>query len=520
MQQAARFLLQAQFSASDAEIASVRSTGYGPWLRLQMDATSQSSWEWLNNQGFGNQANINNFFDQSYPFDYAIWNQLIASRDAVRKRCALALSEFFVVSATGVEMDWRAHGMAAWWDMLCGHAFGNFRTLLQDVCVNPAMGVYLNARGSRKEDASGRLPDENFAREILQLMSIGLVQLNLDGTPKLDGLGNKIDTYTQTEISELARVFTGYDHDRSLGYITVNGRTVIHIDSARLPMPCNTSTHSTLSATFLGTTVPGGATPATALSMTVDAIFRHPNVGPFLGKQMIQRLVTSNPSPAYVARVAGAFNNNGAGVRGDLKAVFSAILLDEEARSATGLTQPTFGKVREPMIRFVQWARTFGVTSASGGWRLPATTETATSLGQSPLRSPSVFNFFRPGYVPPSTALTASKSPAPEMQIVNETTVTGYVNYMHGVIRTGLNSGDIKASYAAELALVADAAALVARLNLLLCADQLSAGTVSVIVGALNATPVTTASTETAKLDRVAAAVLMVMSCPEYLVQK
>jgi uncharacterized protein (DUF1800 family) len=235
---------------------------------------------------------------------------------------------------------------------------------------------------------------------------------------------------------------------------------------------------------------------------------------------MIQRLVTSNPSQGYVARVTAAFNNNGAGVRGDLRAVFRAILLDDEARSAAGLGQASFGKVREPMIRFVQWGRTFGLASTSNGWRLGATTDPSNSLGQSPLRSPSVFNFFRPGYVPPSTVLAANKAVAPEFQIVNETTVGGYLNYMYNVVRNGLVSGDVRANYVRELTVVTDAAALVRRLNLLLCAGQLSPATVMLIVNALNATPVTAASTDIVKLDRVAAAVLAVMASPEYLVQK
>jgi uncharacterized protein (DUF1800 family) len=220
-----------------------------------------------------------------------------------------------------------------------------------------------------------------------------------------------------------------------------------------------------------------------------------------------------------VARVTAAFNNNGAGVRGDLKAVFRAILLDAEARSPAGLTQATFGKVREPMIRLVQWARTFGATSTSGSWKIGATTEPGNSLGQSPLRSPSVFNFFRPGYVPPSTALAAANQVAPEFQIVHETSVGGYLNYMQNVILNGINN-DVKTTYTREMELVLDAAALVARLNLLLCAGQLSAATVNTIVTALNATALTAASSDANKRNRVAAAILMVMGCPEYLVQK
>jgi uncharacterized protein (DUF1800 family) len=339
----------------------------------------------------------------------------------------------------------------------------------------------------------------------------------------VDAQGNKLLTYDQQEVTELARVFTGYDVDMSQNVNTVlPDRTVPSTAYTRLPMVLNATRHSTLASTFLGTTIPANTPGGPKLKTALDALFNHPSVGPFFGKQMIQRLVTSNPSPAYVARVTAAFNNNGSGVRGDLAAVFRAILTDTEARSAATLSQATFGKVREPMIRLAQWARTFGVISTSNGWRIPATSDAGNALGQSPLRSPSVFNFFRPGYVPPSTALAAAKAVAPEFQIVNETSVGGYLNFMLGAIRNGVGvvAGDVRAAYTREMALVTDAPALVARLNLLLCANQLSSDTVNVIVTALNATPVTAASTDAVKLDRIAAAVLMVMACPEYIVQK
>jgi hypothetical protein len=194
-------------------------------------------------------------------------------------------------------------------------------------------------------------------------------------------------------------------------------------------------------------------------------------------------------------------------------------LLDDEARNATGLSGLEYGKLREPMVRMVQWARTFGVGSASGAWKIGDLSNAGTQLSQSPLRSPSVFNFFRPGYVPPSTGLSAGVV-APEFQLVTESSVGGYLNYMMGVIDSGLNSGDIKAAYTTELTLVLDPAALVRRLNLLLCAGQLSASTQTVIVNALLGVTVNANSSATLKRQRVCAAVLMVMACPEYLIQK
>jgi len=538
--EAARFLLQAQFSASTAEIAALRSTTYASWLESQFSAPpSLSGWEWLNQRGYADVNKDTAYYDNTYPGDYMIWHQLLQSSDGVRKRVALALSEICVVSLSGLDLSWRSHALAWYWDQLVANAFGNYRNLLQDVTLNAAMGYYLNTRGNQKENAAtGRQPDENYAREVMQLMSIGLVLLNPDGTPQRDSAGKPIDSYTQSDVTNLARVFTGYDYDQSQNTpTTVPGttRVVPGTTFARLPMALTESRHSTLAASFLGTTIPANTPGAAALKTALDTLFNHPNVGPFIGKQLIQRLVTSNPSPAYVARVTAAFNNNGAGVRGDLRAVVRAILLDDEARAPAGLAQPGFGKLREPMLRFVQWGRTFGLESAQGSWKIGNFSDPGSRLGQSPLRSPSVFNFFRPGYIPPSTALAANGAVAPEFQLVNESSVGGYLNFMQGVIRNGIfvnapelphnastanNGFDLKASYAQELALVADPDALVARINLLLCAGQLSAGTVKLITDALKATNVTAASADNVRRDRVAAAVFLVMASAEYLIQK
>jgi hypothetical protein len=296
--------------------------------------------------------------------------------------------------------------------------------------------------------------------------------------------------------------------------------------------------HSTGTINFMGGTL-DNSSAASALKAALDKLFNHTNTAPFVCKQLIQRLVTSNPSPAYVQRVANVFDNSGSGVRGDLAFVYAAILLDDEARGPNGLNasvQPEFGKLREPMLRLVQWARTFGVTSASGAWKLGDLSDAGTKLGQSPLRSPSVFNFFRPGYVPPATVLTAG-TVVPEFQLVNESSVGGYLNYMQGVIGNGINfvSGstwDISTPYSAEIALAlsptpANPTNLIDRLNLLLCAGQLSAPNVTLItttVGAMKGVdtsiPVNASKTAVNLRNRVCAAVLMVMACAEYLVQK
>ncbi|OYQ38829.1 hypothetical protein CHU94_15445 [Rhodoferax sp. TH121] len=520
-EQASRFLQQAQFSASDADIAQVRNQGYAAWIEGQVALNfGTRGWDWLNSQGYGDASNTNNYYDQSYPADYMVWNQLLASSDPMRKRIGLALSEFFVVSLSGLDFRWRSHAMAHYWDTLCAYAFGNFRGLLEAVTLHVAMGYYLNTKGNKKENNSGRQPDENYAREVMQLFTVGLHLLNPDGTQQLDGNGKPQDTYTASDVSNLARVFTGYDVDMSQNVnVTVNGNTVGNTAFARLPMVLTASNHSTLAATFLGTTIPANTPGAAALKTALDTLFNHQNTAPFFCKQMIQRLVTSNPSPAYVGRVAAVFADNGQGVRGDLAYVFAAILLDDEARNATGLSALEYGKLREPMLRLAQWGRTFGVGSASGAWKIGDLSNAGTQLSQSPLRAPSVFNFFRPGYVPPSTALSNGVV-APEFQLVTESSVGGYLNYMMGVIDNGFNSRDIYAAYSTELTLVLDPAALVRRLNLLLCAGQLSASTQTVIVNALLGVTVSSNSSAALKRQRVCAAVLMVMACPEYLIQK
>ena len=535
---AARFLQQAQFSSTPAEIAELRSSSYAQWLANQFaNHRGITGWNWLEARGYS-AVDLNSYFFSSYPADFMIWSQLMSGPDASRRRMALALSEFFVVSLTTSEFNWRSHAMAHWWDTLVGHAFGNFRQLLEAVTLHPVMGYFLNTKGNQKEDIkTGRVPDENYAREVMQLFTIGLYELNLDGTEKTDASGNRIDSYTQSDVTNLARVFTGYDFDRSDGgKITVPNQTytIETREFARKPMLLTASRHSTLASTFLGADVLANTPAAAALKIALDTLFNHPNVGPFFARQMIQRLVTSNPSPAYVARVAARFNDNGSGVRGDLRAVWAAILLDDEARGPQSLANPTHGKLREPMLRLVQWARSFGVTSAAGSWKIFELGNSSSQLGQSPLRAPSVFNYFRPGYVPPATALATAKATAPEFQLVNETTVGGYLNFMQGIIQRGINcpkpgvpeaayteyAYDVKASYAAELALVTDAAALVRHLSLVMCAGQLSAATQTIMVTALNGTTVTAASTDTVKLNRVAAAVLMVMASAEYLIQK
>ena len=497
---AARFLHQAAFAATDAQIVRVQTLGYAAWLDEQFAApTTQGHWDWMAERGYQDVANIDTFNG----VDNTLWRKLIASPDVLRQRMTLALSEIFVISMLGIPVAWRGFITAAYVDLLEQRAFGTYRDLLEAVSLSAGMGVYLNMRGNQKADpASGRQPDENYAREVLQLFSLGLVELNADGT--LKG-GRAQETYGPQTIAELARVFTGWDFD---------GFTRADPAWTRRPMAHIATRYDTGAKTVLGTVIPAGTTGLPALRMALDAIAGHPKVAPFLARQLIQRFVTSVPSSAYVGRVAAVFNNNGMGVRGDLKAVLKAILLDEEARSDPNAWDTTKGRLSEPVVRFVQWARTFGVTSPTGLWNIGNLSDPGTRLGQSPLRSPSVFNFFRPGYVPPNSELGRLGLTVPEFQITNESTTIAWLNFAQTFVASGV--GETRPDYTVEMANADDPATLVQRLALLLAADRLSTAVVQQITQAV---ATLTATTETGRRNRVQAAVLLILAAPDYLVQ-
>lgn len=505
---AARFLTQATLGFSRADLDDLfRAASYTDWLNAQFALPrSQSHYDWLVAKGYDNATNINN----TQGLDNTIWRKLIASPDALRQRVVLALSELCVVSVLGINAPWRQFSVASYLDILEANAFGNYRTLLGQISLSPAMGFYLTFRGNVKANpTTGSEPDENYARELMQLFTIGLLQLNPDGSPKTSG-GKPIETYMQADVSGLARVFTGWDLD------TAGLGTPYPPDVQRRPMVQVASRYETGSKTFLGVTVAQGASAIDSLNTALDTLFNHPNLPVFVGRQMIQRLVTSNPSAAYVTRVAAAFANNGSGVRGDMKALVTAILLDPEARDATLAATPDFGKLREPVVRFLNWARAYKVSSTSDAWAVGDLSDPGSRLGQSPMHSPSVFNFFRPGYVPPNTALSALGLSGPEFQITTEVSVAGYVNFMQQAIGNSI-TGDMKADYSTLLPLAANSASLLAEINQVLAAGAVSSATLAQIQSAVDAVP---PSTQTAQLNRIAIALTLVMASPEYIAQK
>jgi uncharacterized protein (DUF1800 family) len=521
--EAARFLLQAQFAVTDADLTAVKANGYAAWLTTNYNsALGQTGVAWLDSRNHNRITSEQSYFWPQMG-DWMIWNQLLTGPDQMRKRVAFALSQFFVVSLSPIDGFYPPYVIGAYWDVLCANAFGNFRQLLERITLNAGMGFFLNTKGNLKEDANGRQPDENYAREVMQLFTIGLHELNADGTLRLDANNNPIETYGQSDITNLARVFTGYDWD----YLANGGNftnvawhdyDVPNTRFATNPMWFNPANHSNLEVTFLGTTIPANTPGPEALRMALDRLFNHANTGPFFARQMIQRLVTSNPSAAYVGRVAAVFANNGSGVRGDLKAMWTAILTDVEARTVPAAADTMSGKLREPVVRFTQWARTVGINSTDNEWIIYDLSPSDNALGQSPLRSPSVFNFFRPGYVPPNTAIATATRQAPEFQILNETTTAGYLNFMQNATRNGYIN--VKPTYAALLPIAHDVPAVLAYLNLRLTANQLSTQTLTVIQEVMTAFNITAASSEGNKLNMLATACFLVLASPEYLVQK
>ena len=541
---AARFLTQASFGATDSAIADVQSAGFAGWITAQqalpVGATHLSFLQKIQAALKANQPG----YDLRPPQWYrSFWQQAASYPDQLRQRVKLALSEIFVISVANKEIAQLITGVGSYYDMLGANAFGNFRTLLEGVALHPMMGVYLTYFANLPANpVTGQHPDENFAREVMQLMTIGLYHLNPDGTVQADGTGAPIPTYTHADIAGLASVFTGFSW-YSANPVANGGQQTFYPDRGGLPSdPLAPITpmipysvyHQTTSKSFLGVTIAASATPDALgdLKIALDTLFNHSNVGPFIGKGLIQRLITSNPSPAYVGRISAVFNDDGTGVRGNLGAVIQAILLDPEARDDAVVTSPTFGKLREPIIRVANWVRAFNATSTSGQWLVTTTTNSPSSLDQAALTAPSVFNFYVPGYVPPGTRMGGLDLVVPEFQAVDEISVAGYLNFMLAVISSGLGAAahgsvvpDIQADYSSEIALAGIAANLVARLNLLLTYGAMSTAVQTRIVNAINTIPLPPAGAgpaalKAAQLRRVQMAIFMAFASPDYIVQR
>lgn len=442
------------------------------------------------------------------------WTLALRSDDQLRQRVALALSEIFVVSDQTNQLGSMQHGLANYYDVLVRNAFGNYRQLLGEVTLSPVMGRWLSMLGNQKADpARGIRADENFAREIMQLFSIGLVQLNVDGSERRDGSGRPLPTYSQTDIENLARVFTGWTFEGSGAFDRPRANWID-------PMMAFDEFHDRGAKTLLGgVRIAAGGSARSDLAVALDTLAAHPNVGPFIGYRLIQQLVTSNPSPAYVGRVAAAFNDNGRGQRGDLGAVVRAVLLDPEALA--GDRPPAgFGKVREPLLQVARLWRAFDARADNGRYLFTTSQSSNEGIGQAALAAPSVFNFFMPFYAPPGL-LRSSGLRGPEFQIVTESSTALLANFFDkAVFRgyrgvSGASADAILIDISAERALaMSDVPALLDRLDLLLMGGRMSAEMRDVLQARLSSLPAGDGT------QRALEAIWLLMVAPQSVLQQ
>lgn len=620
---AARFLAQATFGPTDADIAHLRSIGFQGWLNEQFAATPSYEMTYLDwvSGTLGEDIGQNNrqeawFLGALGGKDPQFPNNAAKNhKDQLRQRVAFALSEIFVISDQNPTLGGYARGMAWYYDLLIKDAFGDFRTLLQDVTLSPAMGEYLNSVGNRRADLTQNVhPDENYGREINQLFSVGLVMLNLDGTPQLDGAGKPIPTYDQAVITNFAHVFTGWnwaDCDKNYDYPddappVFNGtysdhftdcfspyqepnaflKPMIAFDVFNYPETGDPSYHDngmdatndiahkqllhyTGAAMSVGESSPGtlgpGGTAAADLAFALDNIANHPNVGPFIAKQLIQRLVTSNPTPAYVARVAQKFNDY-RGNANQLRETVQAILLDAEARYGQFRDPQTFGKLREPLLSLTHFWRAMGAQHKCGQ-NIPASADSSasnyanqpyryagystawvtgqsnawgTGVHQAALDAPTVFNFFKPGFVP-SGEMSTRGMVGPEFQIATDSivaatnnTFASYALYGNYDLAASCDPddefGDVLVNYAQDKTLAGNGNGgsadpsdrLVDAYNLRFMSGQMSPYMRDQLVSYLNTIDSTTYHPNGTdwRLLRVDRALYLVLTSPEYMIQK
>jgi uncharacterized protein (DUF1800 family) len=549
-----RFLNQASFGPSEADISHLSEIGYSAWIDEQLAMNPAMSYrayfeardKELSAGGGAGHAGATHVLE-------AFYTRALTDKAQLKNRVALALSEIFVVSFVDKAINEGPALMVGYLDLLDNGVSGNYRSLLGAISTSPAMGQYLSFRSNNKEDTTlGRTPDENYAREVMQLFSIGLYQLNGDGSLKLDGAGKPIETYSLDDVKGLAKVFTGWGNYHgssvsSAGEYNCFFQFPVCADpeGQYRPMVPFATFHSTSEKRFLGTSIGAQNSPDAAGDMqkALDVLANHPNTAPNFSRQLIQRLVTSNPSPAYVQRVADRFVQT----QGQIGEVVKAILLDPDARSADTMMAPDQGKLREPILRLTTLLRAFKfkaygldpgtVTSVVPHVDVGVTSDAGKSLGQTPFYAPSVFNFFRPGYVVPLGATAQMGLVAPEFQLVSETSVTGYVNTIKALVTSGIGPDisvnnvvvpSVQLDVSGELAMAYDAATLIDHIANRLQGGYISAQLSQVIKSVLDTMPVPAANADqsngeqiNAALDqRVRATIMLMAVSPEFLIQR
>jgi uncharacterized protein (DUF1800 family) len=517
---AARFLDQATFGVTASDVAHVQSIGFDAYINEQLayPATQYTGYSYTPHTapagcvGDGSnppdasalcaRAQYSPFQVQRDFFTHALNNP-----DQLRQRVAFALSQIMVVSSVEI---YEAYGLADFQNILLNDALGNYRTLLQDVTLSPTMGHYLDmANSDETNPQNGTVPNQNYAREVLQLFSIGLVELNPDGSQQLDATGAPIPSFDGTTIEGFASVFTGWTYPPLPG-ANSQWTNPINFDGAMVAFPNHHQAGT--KALLNGATVPAGQTPAQDLANALDNIFNHPNVGPFISLRLIQHLVTSNPSPGYVSRVAAVFANNGQGVRGDLSAVVRAILEDTEARGAAPASD-VFGHLREPALFITSTLRSLG--GQSDGVLLRSA---SSAMGQPIFDPETVFSFYPPSYQIPGTPTLA-----PEFGIDNAATALARANFINTVIMQGGAAPDPTVSGSTgttinltPLLSASDNTALIAQLNQTLMHGSLSADASNIILSAAN----TIAAASTDPLAAPRAASYLMLTSAQYQVER
>lgn len=557
-QSTARFLTQATFGPTPDDISTLTGTSASSWFAQQvaMEPT-------LVEPEFDAYLAIAPEEGESGLVfaapSLAFWKHAIDAPDQLRLRMAFALSQILVVSDAGGEILADVpESMVGYQDILRAHAFGNYRDLLEAITYNPAMGEWLTYMGNQKADDTGRVPDENYARELLQLFTVGIVELQPNGEPRLQN-GQPVELYDNQDVTGLARVFTGLDiagldRQQFPSLVDAVGEVDDLGENFLRPMTFNDALHSEREKRFLNCSIPAGTRTLDSITQALDCIMAHPNVGPFVSRQLIQRFITSDPSPDYVERVATAFDTGsfvlpdgrrvGDGRKGDLPPTLAAILFDPDAQIEPALDDPQFGKIREPVLRFTHWARTFGVDGSKPEYALELeNTSSPNDLSQHPHRARSVFNFYRPGYTAPGTQSGALGMTVPELQIVNATSTTGYINFITFWTFGGLDmldeseiddelsqrnipfdSAEVaeawRPDYSAEIALANNPAALLDRLDRTLAYGTLSDETRASIESAISQIPLDNEEDAEGRTLRAQLAVFLIMTSPDYLVQR
>lgn len=534
-EQAALFLSRATFGATQQEIDNLESQSASQWFVRQVSLPTSETLPFILNRASSTdyvKADGTATYQGALGPEYSFYINAVTKDDQLRQRVAFALSQILVVSNTA-EGSLKSHPemLAYFMDLMSEHAFGNYRDLLESVVYSPAMSYMLTYHRNLKENMNlGRVPDENFARELLQLFTIGLVELNMDGSVKTGSDGRPIETYTNDDIIGLAKVFTGLAMESSEFW---GNPATDRADRYYKPLKIFSGVHSPSEKSFLDTTIPAGTSASEAIDMALDAVFEHPNVAPFISKRLIQRFVTSNPTAEYVAFVSDAFENGiftlpngmiaGIGKRGDLQATIAAILFYEGTLADDSLSSATFGKVREPILRFTHWARAFKAA--------PVDPETSTILketykskkfSQGPYGAPSVFSFFGPDYVAPQTEMGRLGLVAPEFQLMNAAALPGYINTMTRLIYSQDVKGTFLPDYDNELALATNVVALVDHLDLLLMSGQMSEETKATLIELAENVDISTENDPAinGRLERVQLLLTAIFLSPDYLVQQ